>query len=119
VFLTNHIPNKTQQTETLNTSYKEKPNTIYLGTGLYYWYIHLSTFFLLRADIVKIDMVLKKKLPHSFLWFMHQCCRILDCAPSHLYLELLRLEKKFSTFLQSNEMMSDSKDEDFLSNGSS
>lgn len=119
VFLTEQSTNKTEQTETSNTtSYKEKPSIIYLGTGHYYWNISLDTKFLQRADIVKLNMVLKKKLPHSFLWFMHQCCRILDCAPSHLYLELLKLEKKFSTFLQSNEMSSDSGD-DSLSGGSS
>lgn len=94
--------NKKEHNDILNDSYEdEKPNTIFLGTGLNYWFIHMDDLLLNKTeDITKINSILKQKLPHSFLWFMNLCCRILNCTLSVIYVELKRLEKKFSRFLK-------------------
>lgn len=106
---------KNEKDETLNNSYKKKPNTIILGTGHNYWFIHMSKDFLLRNK-TKINRVFNKRLPYSFLWFMCQCCRILDCQKSELYIELMNIENKFSTYLQKNEKNNMTDCEDMFSN---
>lgn len=119
MYLTNKPISKNKQNESLNNSYEEKPNTIFLGTGVNYWSVHMNKTFLKTADIDKIDTFLKQKLPYSFLWFMKQCCRILDCPLSEMYLEVMNLEKAFSTFLLMNEKTEKSNQtecEDMLSN---
>ncbi|XP_060842088.1 TATA box-binding protein-associated factor RNA polymerase I subunit B [Rhopalosiphum padi] len=116
VYLINQDVFKNKQNETTNSSYEEKPNTIFLGTGSNYWFIYINKNFLNKANISKINTVFKKKLPHSFLWFMHQCCRILDCHMSDLYLQLMDLETKLSTFIQSNETSNQTECEEMISN---
>lgn len=103
VYIINQPIPMNKQNETLNNSCEEKPNTIFLGTGVNYWSIHMSKTLLKTVDIDKVNTILKQKLPYSFLWFMKQCCRILDCPLSDMYLELMNLEKTFSTFLLTNE----------------
>uniref|UniRef100_A0A2S2NPB4 Uncharacterized protein n=1 Tax=Schizaphis graminum TaxID=13262 RepID=A0A2S2NPB4_SCHGA len=116
VYLINQEVYKNKQNETTNSSYEEKPNTIFLGTGSNYWFIYINKNFLKKANIYKINTVFKKKIPHSFLWFMHQCCRILDCHMSDLYLQLMDLETKFSTFIQPNETSNQTECEEMISN---
>jgi len=96
-----------EQKKIINDSYEENPNTIYLGTGFNYWSKHISKHFLKRADITKINTVLKTQLPYSFLWFMKQCCTLLDCSLSEIYVELINIEKQFSTLLQTCEVTHD------------
>ncbi|XP_025191565.1 TATA box-binding protein-associated factor RNA polymerase I subunit B [Melanaphis sacchari] len=116
VYLVNQEMYKNKQNETTNSSYEEKPNTIFLGTGSNYWYIHINRHFLRKSKLSKINTVLKKKLPYSFLWFMRQCCRVLNCNMSDLYLQLINLEKKFSTFMQPNETSNQTECEEMISN---
>lgn len=119
VCLVNHKVYTNRQNETIETtncSYKEKPSTIFLGTGSNYWFIYINKIFLKKADISKTATVFKKKLPYSFLWLLHQCCRVLDCHMSELYLELMDLENKFSTFLQPDKTTNQSECEEMFSN---
>lgn len=119
MYLINKPIRKNKQNETINNSYEEKPNTIFLGTGVNYWSIYINKTFLKTADIDKINIILQQKLPYSFLWFMKQCCRILDCPLSDMYLEVMNLEKAFSIFQLTNEKTEKSDQnecEDLLSN---
>jgi len=116
VYLINKPIDKNEQNEILNNSYEEKPNTIFLG-GLHYWFIHMNKIFLKKTDITKINTIFKQRLPYSFLWFMNLCCRILNCQLSEIYLELMNIEKKLSTFLQTVEETTSQKEcEDMFSN---
>lgn len=116
MYLVNQKVYKNKQNETTNSSYEEKPNTIFLGTGSNYWHIHISKDFLKKAEISKINEVFEKKLPYSFLWLMHQCRRVLDCRMPELYLELMDLEVNFSTFIQPYETSKQTKCEEMFSN---
>lgn len=116
MFLVNEIVDKNIQIDTTNNSYEEKPNTIFLGTGSNYWCIHMNKYFLTKADITKINTVFNKKLPCSFLWLMHQCCRVLDCNMSELYSELIDLENRIFKILQSNKTDNQTECEEMLSN---
>lgn len=116
VYLVNQELYENKQNETTNTSYEEKPNTIFLGTGSNYWYIHINKQFLRKANISKQNKVFKKKLPYSFLWFMDQCCRVLDCHMSDLYKQLIDLENEFSTFIQPNKTSNQTECEEMISN---
>lgn len=116
VYLLDQPIKKNEKDETLNNLYKEKPNTIILGTGHSYWFIHISRDFLQRNN-TKINEVFNEQLPYSFLWFMCQCCRILDCQKSKLYIELMNIENKLSTHLQTNLTTSSTTDcEEMFSN---
>lgn len=116
VYLINKPINKNKQNETLKNSYEEeKPNTIFLGIGLNYWFIHVTPIFLKKTDITKINTILKQKLPYSFLWFMNLCCKILHCPLSEMYLELINIEKELLTFLKTDEMTSQKECEDMFS----
>jgi len=116
VYLVNQEFYENKQNETTNTSYEEKPNTIFLGTGSNYWYIHINKQFLRKANISKQNNVFKKKLPYSFLWFMDQCCRVLNCHMSDLYKQLMDLENEFSTFIKPNKTSSQAECEKMISN---
>ncbi|XP_050053252.1 TATA box-binding protein-associated factor RNA polymerase I subunit B isoform X3 [Aphis gossypii] len=116
VYLVNQELYENKQNETTNTSYEEKPNTIFLGTGSNYWYIHINKHFLRKANISKQNKVFKKKLPYSFLWFMDQCCRVLDCHTSDLYKQLMDLENEFFTLIQPNKTSSQTECEEMISN---
>lgn len=116
VYLVNQELYENKQNETTNTSYEEKPNTIFLGTGSNYWYIHINKQFLRKANISKQNKVFKKKLPYSFLWFMDQCCRVLDCHMSDLYKQLMDIENEFSTFIQPNKTSSQTECKKMISN---
>lgn len=95
--------NKKKQNKTFSTNVsEEKPNTIFLGGGFNYWCIHLDKRYIQRVDISKLRTLLKQQLPYSFYWFMQQCCRILDCQLSDIYLELMYIEKEFSKFFEEN-----------------
>lgn len=107
--------NENKQDKTLNNLNKEKPNTIFLGTGRNYWLIHVNKKFL-NKSIAKINRVFNRQLPSSFLWFMYQCCQILDCQKSDLYRELMNIENEFSKFLQTKESTNLTDCEEILSN---
>lgn len=118
MFLTSQptLVDECKQNKTKNNSYKEKSNQIFLGSGLHYWFIHINNKFLKRADICSINDVFKKQLPYSFLWFMSQCCRILDCPPSKMYYELIQVENKLSLLLQEDKTSDEAELEDSFSN---
>lgn len=84
------------QNETPNESYKQIPNTIFLGTGKHYWHLYLRKRYLNRTSINIVNKYLKKQFPFSFQWFMSQCCNIVKCQPLRMYLDLMDLEIKLS-----------------------
>lgn len=89
-----------------NLCEEEKSSTIFLGTGLNYWCIDLCETFLKESGASKTNSILKNRLPHSFRWFMNQCCTFLSCSQSDLYCELMVLEKKMMSFLQTDVTVS-------------
>jgi len=117
VYLINKPRNKNEQNETLKNSHKEeKPNTIFLGIGLNYWFIHMNKYFFKKTEITKLNTILKQKLPYSFLWFINLCCMIVHCPLSQIYLELMNIETDLTTFLKTDETTSQKECEDMFSN---
>lgn len=102
VFLCKSVA-KNKREKSPEISHEENSNTIILGTGTNYWCIHFNKKVLLKAPMAKVNAVFKKQLPNSFLWFMNQCIRILDCRLAELYSELIDLEIRSSTLLASCE----------------
>lgn len=86
----------------MNNLCEEESGTIYLGTGLNYWFIDLSKTLLKYSGTRRKNPILNNRLPHSFQWFLNQCCKLLSCTPSALYYELTVIEKTFLLFLQTN-----------------
>lgn len=119
VYITNRLTsiNKNILTETCDISHEEeKPNTVFLGMGKNYWSIHFPYFFLKRSDSTTINRVLKNQLPYSFVWFMTQCCRLLNCSLSEIYWELIVVEKMFLSLQHTKENSNETELEDSFSN---
>lgn len=119
VYLTNRLTtiNKNILTGTCGISHEEeKPNTVFLGMGKNYWFIHFPYYFLKRSDSTTINTVLKNQLPYSFLWLMTQCCRLLNCSLSEVYWELISVEKMFLSFQHTKEKSKETELEDSFSN---
>lgn len=87
------------QSETLNESYKQTPNMIFLGTGKHYWHLYLRKSYLIRTNGNIVDKYFKTQFPHSFLWFMGQCCIIIRCQLPRMYMDLMDLEREFSKLI--------------------
>lgn len=85
----------TKTIETFDYFFNEKKHSIYLGTGTNYWSIHYKIKFLKSTSMIKVNKVFDEQLPSSFLWFMRQCCRIVDCTSTQIYMDLIRVEKDF------------------------
>lgn len=94
--------NKHKHNETSDNTRKEKPCTIFLGTGVNYWCIHINKRFLTNTGNAKVETVFKKLFPISFLWFMRQCCRMLDCQLKKVYCELIHVEEDLLSLLKEN-----------------
>lgn len=104
MFLSNQSrpTNENKLNKTMNNLCEEESSTIYLGTGLNYWYIDFSKTLLKYSGTRRKYSNLKNQLPDSFEWFLNQCCKLLSCTQSVLYYELTVIEKTFSSFLQKN-----------------
>ncbi|XP_050428220.1 TATA box-binding protein-associated factor RNA polymerase I subunit B isoform X2 [Adelges cooleyi] len=90
--------------ENVHTAVKEKPNTIFLGKGYNYWSLHFKMKFLKDTSMAKVNKVFDEQLPDSFVWFMKQCRRVIDCKLTELYMELIRVEKNFQKLVACNKL---------------